>query len=99
MVELIKKKWVEWLISIVLVIITVELTNYYSVKNEQQSYIQKQIEKKADTDYVNQQNTNLKYYVDRRDDNIQNLLNTYVQAQQELYKSMDNKLNILINRK
>jgi hypothetical protein len=94
MLSLLKQKWVEWLISVILVIITVILTNSFAIKRSSDETLQKEIKEKASVEYVNQQDGSLKDYIDRQDDNTKEA----VKSQTELIKSIDSKLNILINR-
>jgi hypothetical protein len=95
MLSYIKQKWAEWFVSIVIVVITVLLTQHFTVKNDTKSVIQNQIEQKAD-----------KLYVDKQDENIENELKQHAretektrQSDLDFMRSIDHKLDILINRK
>jgi hypothetical protein len=99
MLEFLKKKWVEWLISITIVIITAALYNSLTIKRESNSLIQQELKQKASVEYVNQQDAGIKAYVDKQDDNTNKKIDESVKAQTELIKSIDGKLNILINKR
>ena len=105
MIEFLKKKWVEWLCSFTIAVIAVVLTNSLMIKREYKSAIVKSLEQKANKDYVDSQDLNIMKYIDKQDENTTNYIKQHAveseQANQktmELIKSMDSKLNILLNR-
>lgn len=105
MIELLKKKWVEWLVSIAIVLITAVLYDHFTVRRETNSSIIKSIDQKADKVYVDQQDQRIEDYINKQDENSMTYIKQHAieseQANQrtiELIKSMDAKLNILLNR-
>jgi uncharacterized membrane protein len=99
MLEFLKKKWIEWLISILIVVITVVLTNSFAVRRDSNADIKKKLEEKASKEYVDKQDATMKDYIDKENENVINLLDQSVKAQTGLINSMDQKLNILIDNK
>ena len=104
MLEFLKKKWIEWLISISIVIITVILTNNFTVRREAKSDIMKQLNQKANVEYVNQQDNALKNYIDIQDQNTKDYIRVHAEESQKADEAMkarvmsiDRKLDILIN--
>jgi uncharacterized membrane-anchored protein YhcB (DUF1043 family) len=95
MLNMIKQKWIEWLIGLVLIIIASFLTQHYTVKNETRSSIQQQIEKKADVEYVDKQDNNLKSIIRQHETNQVEL----IKQMDQKYESIDRKLDILIGKK
>jgi len=79
MLNLIKQKWIEWLVSITLVVITVLLTDSIKGRRDTKTSIQAQIEKKANIEYVDAQNNNTRLYIDKQDQNILNMLNQHAE--------------------
>jgi threonyl-tRNA synthetase len=98
MIEFLKKKWLEWLISITIVIITVILTNAFTIKRETNTELQRKLEQKASIEYVNQQDQGIRLDMDRQNSTIQTSIKQADEAQLELIKSMDRKIDILLNR-
>jgi uncharacterized membrane-anchored protein YhcB (DUF1043 family) len=95
MLNMIKQKWVEWLVGLVLIIIASLLTQQFTVKNETRTTIQAQIDKKADVDYVDKQDANLRIQL-RQHENSQDQL---IKQMDQKYESIDRKLDILIGKK
>jgi hypothetical protein len=94
MLERIKQKWVEWLVSVVLVFLTVILTNHFMLQRDQKTSIERQIEMKADKVYVDQQDMNIKDQI-RQHESDQKILIDQLNTN---YKSIDKKLDILLNK-
>jgi|WetSurMetagenome_2_1015567.scaffolds.fasta_scaffold00103_64 hypothetical protein len=99
MLEFLKKKWVEWLISVGLVILTVMLTNTFTMKREENTLIKQELNKKASVEYVDKQDASTKEYVDKECDNTKELIKQAVDQQTERIKSVDHKLDILLGKK
>jgi hypothetical protein len=94
MLEFVKKNWVQWVVGIVLAIITVTMTDRYAIRRDANKEIQNQLSSKASKDYVDQQDNSMRIYVDKQDENTKDA----IKSQTELIKSIDGKLNILIDR-
>ncbi len=94
MLEFLKKKWIEWLISVTLVVITVILTNNFTVRRESKAAIQKQLDEKASIKYVDAQDQNILKILENQAEEAKETN----KMQTELIKSVDGKLNILISR-
>jgi len=92
---MIKQKWIEWLVGLVLIIIASFLTQRYTVLNEAKSSIQQQIDKKADMDYVDKQDANIRFQIRQHEDNQVEL----IKQMDQKYVSIDHKLDILISKK
>jgi cytoskeletal protein RodZ len=106
MLEFLKKKWVEWLMAIVVVVISSILMNSFMLKRDRtkdiedsKSKIQEQLRGKASFEYVDKQDNTLKEYINTQDQNIKDNLEQSIEAQTTIIQSMDHKLDILINSK
>ncbi len=99
MLEFIKKKWVEWLISISVVCLSAIIVNAFTLKRDSKAIIQKQIESKASIDYVDKQDEQIYDYVRSQDTNIDTRLQQAIDAQTAVIQSMDHKLDILIQQR
>ena len=99
MLEFIKKKWVEWLISISVVCISAIVVNVFTLKRDSKAVIQKQIESKASIEYVNKQDDQIYDYVKSQDLNLKDNLQQSIDAQTRVIESMDHKLDILIQQR
>jgi uncharacterized membrane-anchored protein YhcB (DUF1043 family) len=95
MLNMIKQKWIEWLVGLVLIIIASLLTQQFTVKNEAKSSIQQQIDKKADMEYVDKQDANIRYQLRQHENNQVEL----IKQMDQKYESIDHKLDILIGKK
>lgn len=105
MVEFLKKKWVEYSILLTITVIGCIVTNHFTSRENRKNSIDRVLEQKAGLDYVNQQDNAIRSYVDTQDRNILNTIKQHAdesaksnEAQLELFKSMDKKLNILISK-
>lgn len=99
MLEFIKKKWVEWLISISVVCISAIIVNAFTIKRDNKAVIQKQIESKASIEYVDKQDGKIYDYVKSQDQNLKDNLQQSIDAQTRVIESMDHKLDILIQQR
>ncbi len=99
MLEFIKKKWVEWLISISVVCISAIIVNAFTIKRDSQTGLQRQIEGKASIEYVDKQDGKIYDYVKTQDQNTKDQLEQAIDAQTTIIQSMDHKLDILIQQK
>lgn len=104
MLEFLKKKWVEWLMAIVIVVISSILMNSFMMKRDRTNVlednklkIQEQLKGKANYEYVDKQDDAILNYVNVQDQNIKDNLNQSIEAQTIIIQSMDHKLDILIN--
>jgi hypothetical protein len=104
MYEFLKKKWVEWLISVTLVVLTVILTNHFTVKRDTKTKIQDELKTKASIEYVNQQDIANRAYTDTKFESATKLLESHcsesrtnAEMQLEWMKSIDRKLNVIEN--
>ncbi len=100
MFSFIKQKWIEWMVSVIIVIITVLLTNHFAIQRDADMVIQKELKDKASIEYVDQQTTNLKSYIDVQDENTKELIRRHdeetakaTQITIEWLKSINNKID------
>jgi len=87
MLNYLKTRWMEWLISATIAVLAVLVTQSLVAKRESSSSIMQKIETKASIEYVNQQ-----------DQNIEKMLEQHSKQSTELMQSMDHKIDILLNR-
>lgn len=87
MLNYLKTRWMEWLISATIAIVAVLLTQSSMEKRDSSKSIMQKIETKAD-----------KEYVDKQDANIEKMLEQHSKQSTELMQSMDNKIDILLSR-
>ena len=83
----VKKTWVEWLVSVVLVVITVVLTNHFTAKRDFSTTLKTELDSKATFEYVNKQ-----------DDNLRDVIEQQSRLRNERIESMDHKIDILLSR-
>jgi hypothetical protein len=70
MLEILKKKWAEWLISLALIVIASILANDFAVKRESKKTIQDELNAKADKVYVDARDFALEKKIETGDANI-----------------------------
>jgi len=98
MLEKIRQKWVEWLVAFVLIVVTSILTNSYNMKRDASNSFKTQFEKKADKDYVDKQDDQIRETIKSGDENIKYYFEQYTEQQMLWQKSQDEKMNILLSR-
>lgn len=96
MFEFLKRKWVEWLISIALVILTVVLTNRFAIKRDTANTLNKKLDEKASIEYVDKRDSEVKHYVDTKTEANKDNFTKALDAQTKLIESMDHKIDILL---
>ena len=87
MLNYLKTRWMEWLISATIAILAVLITQSFVAKREASSDIMQKIETKASIEYVDQQ-----------DANLEKMLEQHSKQSTELMQSMDSKIDILLSR-
>lgn len=100
-----ESKWFERVFTAILAVGGVLLTQSFMSRRDISNNIQSELSKKATIEYVNTMNTEQRVYVDNRYESLSSALKQHLdesekaeKMQTELIKSIDSKVNVLLNR-
>ena len=105
MIEYLKKEWAKLLVQVVMAFIAAIFAFQFMLKRDSKTNIATSIDKKADKEYVDQQDATIKDYVDKQNLNVVDYIKQHTdeskqsdQMMLEYIKSVNENVKILLGR-